>query len=85
MARLAFQEIERFGKNTLKEDLTLSQPGFFVLQNQRGHNVPPPLDPLDPLAKTMLPFSESIQVKVFVKACPKMNLLTQLLFHGNRG
>ena len=41
--------------------LTLSKPGFFCAPKTRGHIVPPPP------AKTLLPFSGSIQVKFFWK------------------
>ena len=50
------------GKIVSMDLLTLSPPGFFVLQKPKGagHIVLPP-----PLAKTLLPFSESIQEKFF--------------------
>ena len=45
--------------------LTLSQPGFLVLQKTKGaHCAPPP-------RKTLLPFSKSIQVKFFWKVVQK--------------
>ena len=47
--------------------LTLSQPGFYVLQKPTGRIVPPP----PPLAKTLLRFSESIQVNLFWKLVQK--------------
>ena len=52
---------------------TLSKPGFFELQKPRGeHIVPPCKNPV-----TLLRIHAS---KFFLKACPKMNLLTRLWF-----
>ena len=58
----------------MKSLLTLSQPGFFVLQKARGWGdiVPPSKNPV-----SLLIIHSS---KVFQKACPKMSLLTPLSF-----
>ena len=57
--------------------LTLSKPGFFWAPKTKGggggHIVPPPCK--NPV--TLLRIHSS---KLFLKACPKMNLLTQLWF-----
>ena len=54
--------------------LTLSKPGFFGAPKTKGgaHCAPPSKNPV-----TLLRIHSS---KLFLKACPKMNLLTQLWF-----
>ena len=56
--------------------LTLAQPGFFGAPKTKGgggHIVPPP-------SKNHVTLLRIHSSKVFMKACPKMNLLTQLWF-----
>ena len=60
--------------------LTLSQPGHFQLQKPRGGG-----GHIVPLANTMLPFSESIQVKFFWKLVQKWISWHNFGFHGNHG
>ena len=54
--------------------LTLSQPGYFVLQNQRGAQCDPPPSK-NPVTLLELRIHSS---KVFLKACPNVILLPQL-------
>ena len=59
--------------------LTLSKPGFFWAPKTKGgaHCAP--------LAKTLLPFSESIQVNFFWKLVQKWISWHNFGFHGNHG
>ena len=59
--------------------LTLSKPGFFGAPKTKGGHIVPPL------AKTLLPFSESIQVNFFWKLVQKWISWHNFGFHGNHG
>ena len=62
-----------------KDLLILSKPGFFWAPKTKGgaHCAP--------LAKTLLPFSESIQVTFFWKLVQKWISWHNFGFHGNHG
>ena len=77
-----YQEMNYVRKHFLKvgrRKLNHIQTRLFVLQKHRGHFVPTPT----PLTKTLLPFSESIQVTFFWMLVQRRVSWIHFGFHGN--